>query len=510
MPVGSANSEQRIMMRSIYYLALAAVAVAVAIAGAQAQFPGYPPANSFFIGNDSLSAPTWRTLSQTQGILGLGTMASQNANAVAITGGTITGMPAPVVATDVVNKAYVDGAIVGIVVHPQVKLATTVALPANTYANGTAGVGATLTAIANAALSVDGVAVATSDRITVKNEAAAANNGIYVVTQTGSVSAPYILTRATDANTAGSSDASKIGINTYTFVLAGSVNTSTAWIVNAPVTTIGTSAITWTQFSGGGGVTSLNSLNGTLTLAPGTGMAVTQTGPSTIAVGLSTVRQTLPTSSIVTIGSHTGGFAANGSGTYTTPPNVLWLDVTEVGGGAGGQGAGGVGGGNGGPTCWNTSGAACTSAVYLAAGGAPGFGGGTLGPCVLAVQGGNGNGGSQSLASGSVNIDGTGGPGAGSSLGGGGSGFYNSNGGNGSPNSGGGGGGGAANHGAGTLTSGTGGGSGGTCRAIINNPAATYTYAVGAGGAFGNGTGFGFNGGQGAGGQIMVIEHYGS
>jgi hypothetical protein len=81
-----------------------------------------------------------------------------------------------------------------------VRLATAAALPANTYANGTAGVGATLTGNSNGALSVDGVAVAVGDRILVWQEAAASHNGIYTVTATGGASAVYVLTRATDFN----------------------------------------------------------------------------------------------------------------------------------------------------------------------------------------------------------------------------------------------------------------------------------------------------------------------
>jgi hypothetical protein len=71
--------------------------------------------------------------------------------------------------------------------------ATTTALPNTpTYNNGTSGVGATLTAGANAALTVDGVAVSLNDRVLVKNQASAFQNGIYAVTATGSASAPWV------------------------------------------------------------------------------------------------------------------------------------------------------------------------------------------------------------------------------------------------------------------------------------------------------------------------------
>lgn len=82
-----------------------------------------------------------------------------------------------------------------------VNFATWTALPANTYSNGSSGVGATLTGSANGALTVDGVVVATGERILVAGEYNQANNGIYIVTQAGSSSSAYILTRSTDANT---------------------------------------------------------------------------------------------------------------------------------------------------------------------------------------------------------------------------------------------------------------------------------------------------------------------
>ena len=183
----------------------------------------------------------------------LGTMAFQNANSVAITGGTITGLGLPVVSSDAANKQYVDNSIIGLIVHSQALLATTVALPANTYNNGSSGVGATLTGNSNGALTVDGTLTATSNRIVVKNEAAPANNGIYTVTTVGDGSNPYVLTRATDANTPGVSNPLEIGFGTYVFVTSGTANSSTGWSVTSTVTTIGTSAINWAQFSVSGG-----------------------------------------------------------------------------------------------------------------------------------------------------------------------------------------------------------------------------------------------------------------
>lgn len=86
--------------------------------------------------------------------------------------------------------------------HPPCELATTGTLPANTYNNGTAGVGATLTGNSNGALAtIDGIATEVGYRVLVPHEATPSHNGVYAITQIGDGSSPYILTRATDFNT---------------------------------------------------------------------------------------------------------------------------------------------------------------------------------------------------------------------------------------------------------------------------------------------------------------------
>lgn len=122
------------------------------------------------------------------------------------------------------------------ILHTPVKWATTATLPTNTYNNGTSGVGATLTATANGALSVDGNTVATNDRILVKNETTGANNGIYIVTQAGDGTHPYILTRGSY-----SSIASNLTGGMHVTVQAGTVNAGfTFYQTTLPPITIGT------------------------------------------------------------------------------------------------------------------------------------------------------------------------------------------------------------------------------------------------------------------------------
>ena len=214
-------------------------------------------------------------------ITGLGTMSTQNASAVAITGGTIAGATitgstinssvigagtaaagtftsvamttgtistAPTTGNDIVNKDYADAIASGINFHQSCRLATTTALAANTYNNGASGVGATLTANANGALSVDSVAVVVGNRILVKNEVTQANNGVYTVTQTGSAGAPYILTRASDFDTAGAG-VDKIDAGDFFLITAGTTQANTSWVQQTPLPiTVGTTAIVFAQF----------------------------------------------------------------------------------------------------------------------------------------------------------------------------------------------------------------------------------------------------------------------
>jgi hypothetical protein len=183
---------------------------------------------------------------------------------------------------------------------PTARLATVGALPANTYANGTAGLGATLTATVNAALSVDGVAVAINDVILVKNEAAAANNGLYTVTQTGSGAAPYILTRHVDMDTTGEYSGAMVPVAN-----AGTANANTMWLANpsTPVTP-GTTPIPFTQINA---ATSYIAGNG-ISISANTISAVGTTNRIVSAAGGIDIASTYSgQSSISTVGTITAG-----------------------------------------------------------------------------------------------------------------------------------------------------------------------------------------------------------
>lgn len=161
----------------------------------------------------------------------------------------LTNLATPTAAGDAASKAYVDGIASGLDVKASVRAATTAALAAVTYANGSSGVGATLTADANGALAAqDGVTLVANDRLLVKNQAAGLQNGVYIVTQVGDGSNPFILTRATDAD-----QNAEVTANMFTFVEEGTVNSDSGWTLTTdnPIT-IGTTALSFTQFSGAG------------------------------------------------------------------------------------------------------------------------------------------------------------------------------------------------------------------------------------------------------------------
>jgi hypothetical protein len=158
---------------------------------------------------------------------------------------------APSSANDLVNKTYVDSIAAGLTFHAACNLATTAALPTVTYSNGSSGVGATLTASANGALSVDSVTPSVGNRILVKDQASALQNGVYTVTTVGDGSTPFLLTRATDMNTSGSGY-NQINAGNYFLITAGTVNTNTSWVqTTALPITVGTTSLVFSQFSSG-------------------------------------------------------------------------------------------------------------------------------------------------------------------------------------------------------------------------------------------------------------------
>ena len=158
----------------------------------------------------------------------------------------ITSLATPTGSTDAATKAYVDAQLQGLDVKQSVRVATT--------ANGTLS-----SAFANNS-TVDGVTLATNDRILIKDQSTGSENGIYTVNASG---AP---TRATDFD----ADSEVTG-GAFFFAEEGTTNADNGFVLtNDGAITVGTTALTFTQFSGAGQViagTALTKSGNTLNVA---------------------------------------------------------------------------------------------------------------------------------------------------------------------------------------------------------------------------------------------------
>jgi hypothetical protein len=183
----------------------------------------------------------------------------------------------PTSALQLATKQYVDAVAEGLHIHESCAAATPATLASITggtvtYNNGTAGVGATLT-LSVALTVLDGYTLLNGNRVLVKNEATQANNGIYTWATGGTV-----LTRATDFDTAA-----EMASGDFTFITNGTLYANTGWVQTDPVTVVGTSPVTWIQFSGAGAYTAGTGL--TLT---GTQFSITNTAVTAGAYGSAT------------------------------------------------------------------------------------------------------------------------------------------------------------------------------------------------------------------------------
>ena len=144
---------------------------------------------------------------------------------IAMANNKVTGLGTPTADADAATKAYVDSVAQGLDVKGSVRAATT----ASITLSGTQ--------------TVDGVALVAGDRVLVKNQSTASQNGIYVV-------AAGAWSRATDIDTWSEL------VGAFTFVEDGTVNDNSGWVCTVPPGgTLGTTAVTWEQFSGAGQIT---------------------------------------------------------------------------------------------------------------------------------------------------------------------------------------------------------------------------------------------------------------
>jgi hypothetical protein len=144
----------------------------------------------------------------------------------------ITNLAEPSADSDAATKYYVDAARSGLDVKNSVKAATT----ANITLSNTQ--------------TIDGVALSVGDRVLVKDQTTASQNGIYVVASSS-------WTRSTDADAPA-----ELNPGTFVFVEQGTINDNTGFVVvSDSVVTIGTDDINWTLFSASGTLIAGNGLS---------------------------------------------------------------------------------------------------------------------------------------------------------------------------------------------------------------------------------------------------------
>ena len=214
---------------------------------------------------------------------------------VHVGGFKIESLGAPTASTDAATKQYVDDLAQGLAIQAPAIVASTGTLATMsggtvTYDNGTAGVGATLTISGSTLTAIDGITLSTDDRIVIKDEATSAHNGIYTYTST------TVLTRATDFDTP-----TEMAGGDFVFIQQGTIYNDTGWVMTDPVTTVGTSDVTFVQFSGAGSFTAGAGL--TLT---GTEFSVNIDGVTTDIQGGNVVVKTSAQFTTPDIGAATG------------------------------------------------------------------------------------------------------------------------------------------------------------------------------------------------------------
>jgi hypothetical protein len=211
----------------------------------------------------------------------------------------------PTDSNHIATKGYVDAARQGLDVKQSVRVATTD--PIN------------LASDLNAGDTIDGVTLVAGDRVLVKNQSTALENGIYVATTSGAA------LRSSDAN--GTADTGELKPGTFTFVEEGTANSDKGFIVSTNGTiTIDTTGIAWTQFSGAGSFTS--------------GDGLSKDG-NTINVNVTADRTAITADAIDIASTYAGQSSITTLGTITTG---VWngTDVAVADGGSGASDAAGA------------------------------------------------------------------------------------------------------------------------------------------------------------------------
>jgi hypothetical protein len=199
--------------------------------------------------------------------LGLGTIATQNANNVALTGGSITGLGDPSASSEAATKNYVDNLVTGLRTRVIARVASTAnVVIASALENGDV---------------LDGVTLATGNRVLLKNQTTTSENGIYIVVATGGASRDPEFDIISEI--AGQ----------LILVSEGSTHADDLFLCTTDTSaTLGSSAISYTQVfpSSGGTVTSVAVADSGSSEFTVTGSPITSSG--TISLAINTIDAT--------------------------------------------------------------------------------------------------------------------------------------------------------------------------------------------------------------------------
>jgi hypothetical protein len=250
-----------------YDAELAAIAGLTSAANKGIQFTGVGTASVFDLTTagkallDDADASTQRTT------LGLGTIATQNSNSVSLTGGSITGLGDPATSSEAATKNYVDNLVAGLRTRAVARVGSTANVTiASELENGD---------------TIDGVTLVTGDRVLLKNQSTASQNGLYIVVASGAAS------RDTEFDTIEELAGQLILIS------EGSANADDLYLCTTDTSaTLGSSTISYTQVfpSSGGTVTSVAVADSGSSEFTVTGSPITSSG--TISLAINTINAT--------------------------------------------------------------------------------------------------------------------------------------------------------------------------------------------------------------------------
>ncbi len=216
----------------------------------QTTYPDLVAANAILFGNSANTVGPITPAASSILVSSAGSVPSWSTTAPAFTmGGALTlSTSNPSAALEAASKGYVDAVAQGITIQGACVAASTTALTVvyNNVSVSPSGVGATLTnAGAFAIFTIDGVSPSIGQRVLIKNQASALQNGIYTVTVVGdAVSVNWVLTRATDFDVPA-----EIVPGDLVLLTGGSTQANSSWIQTATVTSVGVDSISFSQFS---------------------------------------------------------------------------------------------------------------------------------------------------------------------------------------------------------------------------------------------------------------------